>query len=132
MRHIRSSIEIHAPGDAIWHLIADFGQWPRWGPTVTDVRSSSDSVSPGVTGSLRTPVGLWLPFVITEVDHGVSWSWKVAGIKATGHELTSAAGGCSRLEFSAPWYWAPYRPVLWSGLRNVRSIAEDESGRFVP
>ena len=130
LRPVRSSIDIEAHRESVWRLIAEFGHWPRWGPTVTDVRSNAEAVAPGVTGSVRTPLGLWLPFVVTDVTDGVSWSWKVGGITATGHELRHAADGRSRLEFSAPWYLAPYRAVLRSGLRNVKTIAERENNRF--
>ena len=36
------------------------------------------------------------------------------------------------VEFTAPW-WAPaYAPVLWLGLRRVRSLARARRGRAAP
>jgi hypothetical protein len=124
MKHVRSAIDIGAPGDAVWTIITDFDRWPEWGPTVRAVIASASSVAAGVTGKVQTPVGIWLPFQITEVDAGRSWGWDVAGIAATGHEVIATGPASCRLEFSVPWPAAPYVAVLRPGLRRVKRLAE--------
>ncbi len=71
-----------------WDILVDLDAWPRWGPTVR--RAELDHPSPlalGSTGRVWTPVGIAVPFVITEFDAGRSWSWAVAGVPATAHRV---------------------------------------------
>lgn len=119
------AIDIDASPHRVWKLISEFEYWPSWGPTVSGVRSESTVVAPGVSGQVRTPVGFWLPFVITEVVPGHSWSWRVAGVPATGHTVVPTGVDSCRLEFSVPWPFLPYVTVLRAGLRRVASLARD-------
>lgn len=125
MGDVVRSIDIDAPPEAVWSLVARFEHWPSWGPTVSDVRATGDEVGVGVRGSVRTPFGIWLPFEITECESERSWSWRVAGIRATGHRLTPLADGGTRVRFSAPVGWAPYAVVLDRGLRCLAAMAEE-------
>jgi uncharacterized protein YndB with AHSA1/START domain len=124
MAPLRSSVDIAAPPDVVWNLISRYEHWSAWGVSITAVEPSSGRVRAGATGRVRTLVGVWLPFEITEVAEGESWSWKVAGVSATGHRVDPTAGGC-RVTFFAPG-WAPfYLPVLaWSLQRLARQSSE--------
>ena len=123
---VRSSIDIEASADSVWPLIAEFRRWPDWGPTVSAVDVEAEHVAPGVSGRVRTPVGVWLPFTITEVVEGRSWGWRVAGIEATGHQLVATGPSTSRVEFTAPTWGAPYVLVLRRGLTRLKHLAETE------
>lgn len=134
--HLTLGIDVDAPADVAWDLLVRVDQWPRWGPTVrrATVDGGADRISAGATGTVWTAPGPPLPFRIEQwrpdgpVRH---WSWRVAGVRATGHTVTERDGGC-RVEFTAPW-WAPaYAPVLWLGLRRVRSLARARRGRAAP
>ena len=48
-----------------------------------------------IAGRVWTPVGLSLPFTITEFVPGRRWAWTVAGVPATAHEVESRRGGIS-------------------------------------
>jgi uncharacterized protein YndB with AHSA1/START domain len=120
---IRSSIDIDAPARDVWPYLAEFRHWPAWGPTVSAVEADADEVAPGVTGRVRTPVGVWLPFTITDVVPGRAWDWRVGGVPATGHVLTETGEATCRVEFTAPSVAAPYLPVLRAGLRRLDAIA---------
>lgn len=112
----RSSLDIAAPPEAVWDLISRFEHWPSWGVSITSVEPSAGQVRAGATGRVRTVAGVWLPFEIIDVSDGQSWSWRVAGIAATGHRVEPREEGC-RVTFTAP-KWAPfYRPVLARSLR---------------
>ena len=125
MRQVTASVDIAAPADVVWSQIAEFRHWPRWGPTVRAVEADGDRVASGVRGRVQTPLGFWLPFEITEVDEGRSWTWRVAGVPATGHRVVANDSAGCRLEFTAPIVAAPYVAVLRAGLRRVRRLSED-------
>ena len=134
--HLTLGIDVDAPADVAWDLLVRVDQWPRWGPTVrrATVDGVGDRIHAGASGTVWTAVGPALPFRVEEwQDEGPvrRWSWRVAGVMATSHTVTEHAGGC-RVEFTAPW-WAPgYAPVLWLGLRRVRSLARARRVRPVP
>lgn len=116
-----STREIASPAPVVWALLANLEHWPAWGTTVTAVDPAVGTVSLGLTGRVRTVLGVWLPFEITEMVEGESWGWRVAGIAATGHVVESTARGC-RVTFTAP-SWAPfYLPVLSRGLGNLERL----------
>lgn len=123
--------------ETVWRLLVDLDSWPRWGPTVTAARLDDGGrvLAPGVRGAVRTPVGLWVPFEVTELvppqdhvepaagdDHIARWSWSVAGVPATTHRVRPDGSGCVA-ELGAPW-WAPaYLPVLELGTRRLAALA---------
>ncbi len=111
MAQLRSSLDIASHPGVVWDLISRFEHWPTWGVTISAVEPSVGRVQTGLTGRVKTVAGLWLPFEITAVVEGEQWSWKVAGIHATGHRVERTEEGC-RVTFTAP-IWAPfYLPVL--------------------
>jgi len=124
---------VDAPAPAVWRLLLDLDAWPRWGPTVSAARLDDGGriLSPGATGSVRTPVGVWLPFTVTELREGSagdddvpwSWSWRVAGVPATRHEVRATSTRSCAVAFGAP-VWAPaYLPVLAVGLDRLARLA---------
>jgi hypothetical protein len=126
------SREVAAPAADVWMLLTDVRRWPEWGPTVAGARldvGTQTTISQGATGRVRTPVGVWLPFTVTQLSAdaaGGSWSWQVAGVPATRHEVLDLGGGASRVRFATPW-WAPaYVPVVELGLRRLGALAERE------
>ena len=122
---------VAAPMEAVWDLLVDLDAWPQWGPTVTGSRLDDGSriLRAGAVGSVRTPVGLWLPFEVTELARRpelASWSWSVAGVPATTHRVRARGAVCV-VELGAPW-WAPaYWPVLEIGTRRLAALAEGRS-----
>lgn len=125
MRHVAASLTVAASPARVWRLLADFDAWPRWGPTVAAVESEAPSVASGVTGRVRTSLGLWLRFEISTCVPGREWSWRVAGVPATGHRIEPIDEDRVRVVFTVPWLAAPYLSVLWLGLHRLRRLAED-------
>jgi uncharacterized protein YndB with AHSA1/START domain len=123
-RRLRASIEVDAPLADVWALLAEFRHWPQWGPTVRAVDAPGAAVVPGLTGRVQTVVGVWLPFEITSVEPMRSWDWRVAGLAATGHEVTALTPTRTRVVFTVPVLFAPYVTVLRVGLRRVKAQAE--------
>lgn len=66
-----------APAEA-WDRYSAVRRWPEWSPQITGVDTDVDRIAQGVTGRVRAPLGVWLPFVVDEVDdEGRVWTWSV-------------------------------------------------------
>lgn len=114
--------DIVAPAEEVWRLLVDLDAWPRWGPTVAGAELDDAPLRLGARGRIWTPVGVPLPFEITEFVDGRSWAWKVAGVDATRHEVVARGDGC-RLSFGVPW-WAPgYLAVFVIALGRINQMA---------
>ena len=114
---------IEAPPSAAWDVLVDVAAWPLWGPSVrrAELRGGATELGLGATGDVLTAVGLRMPFVITEFDPGHRWTWKVAGVPATGHQVTEAPGGC-RVRFEVPWWATAYLPVCAAALVRIDTL----------
>jgi len=116
---------IDAPSERVWDLMVRVSEWRHWGPSVTAVRCSDDEIGPGSSGMIRTPPGIWLPFLVTDFDPGRSWRWRVGGIPATGHRVDPLGHHRSRVVFEIPW-WAPfYVPVCRRAAARIAQICAE-------
>ena len=118
-----SEIEIEASPDRLWSLLTEFQYWPEWGPSVRAVDADADAVGPGVKGRVQTAFGLWLPFEIEDFESRSYWDWSVGGIRATGHRLTPLSATRTRVAFTVPRLFSPYKIILARGLERLKSIA---------
>jgi len=116
--------DIDAPASTAWRLLTDTDEWPRWGPSVRAVETSTRIIRPGVSGRVQTATGLWLPFEISRWEPNRYWAWRVAGVPATGHRVDPIGPQRCRVSFLIP-HWAPfYRPVCRRALRRIAALAE--------
>jgi hypothetical protein len=116
---------IDAPADVLWRILIDTREWPRWGPSVRAVEAPTPWIGPGLRGRIQTPIGLWLPFEITHWEPERAWSWRVAGLDATGHRVEALGPARARVTFEIP-RWAPgYRLVCEVALRRIARLAEE-------
>jgi Polyketide cyclase / dehydrase and lipid transport len=125
-------IDIAAPSERAWRELVDLGRWPEWGPTVRSARLDDGSarLHAGATGAVQTVLGLWLPFRVEDwhdVGPRSSWSWRVAGVRATEHSVTATGPTRCRVEMSVPWWASAYLGVVALALRRIRRRAEDEA-----
>jgi hypothetical protein len=126
----RLGVDVAAPRELAWRELIDLDRWPAWGPTVRAARLDDGArlLSAEATGSVRTSVGVWLPFRVEDwCDDGArwSWSWRVAGVPATEHSVTATGPSRCRVEMSVP-LWAPaYLGVVGVALARIRRRAED-------
>ncbi|MBM3663891.1 MAG: SRPBCC family protein [Actinobacteria bacterium] len=117
---------IPAAPEVVWDLLVDTTRWPAWGPSITAAELDHDGsrIRAGSTGRVRTAVGVWVPFRVTEFDDGRRWSWVVAGIPATSHSVDPAPGGC-RVGFGVPLLAAPYALVCRAALERIDRLAQE-------
>ena len=114
------------PGEA-WNLLTHTRRWPEWGPSVTAVDPEDAQITEDMTGRLRTPVGVWLPFRITGVDPPHTWEWRVLGLPATSHRVEAVPGGC-RVSFGVPVVASPYLAVCRTALSRIAALLEGSPG----
>ncbi|ORB29234.1 SRPBCC family protein [Mycolicibacterium parafortuitum] len=113
---------LQAPADTVWQILTDLEAWPRWGLTVNKAELDGAAFELGATGRVWTPLGVPLPFMISELDQGRTWAWNVAGVPATRHGVEPLDDG-SRVWMSAP-VWAPaYLPVLSLALHRIDEMS---------
>jgi Polyketide cyclase / dehydrase and lipid transport len=77
-----STLTLHASGpvppDEAWERYAVPQRWSSWSPQITGVDTGAVRIAAGVTGRVRGPLGLAVPFEIQDVDEaGRSWTWRV-------------------------------------------------------
>ena len=118
------SREISAPCEDAWDLLTDTRKWSSWGPSVRQVECSRRYIGPGVTGRVKTPFGVWLPFTVSEYRHPLRWSWRVGGLPATGHRVEKGAGGGCRVVFEVPCLAFPYGLVCLVAAGRIARILE--------
>jgi uncharacterized protein YndB with AHSA1/START domain len=116
------SREIASPPEVVWRLLTHVDEWPRWGPTVAGGEVPGGVIGPGARGTVRTVLGVSLPFEVTDFVPGRSWAWSVAGVPATEHRVVPTAGGC-RVAFDVPWWAAGYVVVCALALRRIERLA---------
>ena len=120
---IQTGLEIPVPAAVAWRLLTDTEAWPRWGPSVRAVDAPARLIGPGMRGRVRTALGLWFPFEISDWQAGCRWGWRVAGLPATGHIVAAVGPARCRVTFTIP-SWAPfYVPVCRAALRRMRHLA---------
>ena len=117
---------VKASRGAFWYVLTDTTRWPAWGPSVVDVLCSDYRIRKGSRGRVKTALGLWVPFVIADFELERYWSWRVFGIRATGHRVEKLAEGLCLLTFEMPIFGAPYaivcrEAILLIGQEAVRT-----------
>ena len=108
---------------AVWKLLVDLDEWPRWGPPIRRAQLDRpyDELTHGATGTLYTWLPVAVPFVVTEFDPQRFWAWTVAGLPATSHRVQPAGDG-ARVTIGVPWWSAPYLTVCSIALRRMERI----------
>jgi uncharacterized protein YndB with AHSA1/START domain len=118
---------IDAPAAEVWRLITDTHTWPRWGPTVLNVICRERFIHAGSRGKVQTPLGVWLPFVVTHFKPAHYWDWRVAGVAATGHQVKSLGRQRCELVFTVPLWAVAYGLVCRTALVRIERMLSKET-----
>jgi len=102
-RQFSISIDIDAPADRVYEVMADTDRWHEWTPSVTSIKRLDSG--PFVVGSravIRQPMfppALW---TVTAIDErkGFTWSNQAPGIKVIAHHSIDAIGDRSKATLS--------------------------------
>lgn len=127
---LTTSRQILAPAPLLWRLITDTRRWPEWGPSISEVRCSDRVITLGSTGHVIAPgARLILPFTITELDpEALHWSWQVAGLPATTHQVEPTGADACRVRFGLPSpLLFPYLAICQLALARLDQLASRES-----
>jgi len=114
---------INAPLDKVWEILTDTRQWPIWGPSVCHVDSPKRYIYSGLQGRLKTIVGVWVTFEITNCEAPFFWDWKVAGFTATGHRLRKLNENKCELIFELPFAVFPYALICRQAANRIACLA---------
>lgn len=128
---MRLTHTVRGPLDAgtAWERYARPAQWPTWAPQITGVDTPAERLAPGLTGRVRGPLGVALPFEVLAVDEAArTWSWRLHvgplavvlehGVRPDG--TGSGAGTATWVRIAAPAPLAvAYLPVAHLALRRL-------------
>jgi hypothetical protein len=125
-----TTLTLHATGTAppaeVWERYAVPARWPGWSPQITGVDVAADRIAQGVTGRVRGPLRVALPFVVDEVDEATrQWTWSVyagpARLRLTHWVSPGPDGGATtglRVRGAAPLV-AGYAPLALVALKGL-------------
>jgi uncharacterized membrane protein len=106
MAPVQVAIDISAPAERVWQAVADIEAWPRWTPSMTDVkRLDSGPLRVGSRARVWQPGLPALVWEVTEFDEGSAFTWvtRIPGVVSTArHDISAAADG-SRLTLTLTW-----------------------------
>lgn len=87
------SAEIEAPTSVVWAVYADVERWPDWTASVERVVAlDGPGIEVGKRFEIKQPRMPKLVWAVTEVDIGVSWTWRQRSFGATAvgsHEVAA-------------------------------------------
>jgi len=120
--------EIDAPPEVVWELLVDTRRWPEWSPSVRDVRCEGHRLREGARGRVNVGLpGVWLPFHVSALTPGRSWTWRVGGFAEVEHGVEPRGEGGSTLRFVLRGLPRPYAWVCRRAARKLVELAEASS-----
>lgn len=85
------SVEIDAPASVVWEVFTDVEQWPSWTTSVTRIVAlDGPGIDVGKRFKIKQPRLASLVWKVTEVNPGVSWTWRqksLGGTTLASHEV---------------------------------------------
>lgn len=127
----QTTVDIDAPVDTVWRVLADVGRWPEWTASVNEVdRLPGENLVVGARYRIRQPrlrPGVW---TVTEWLPGVSFTWESLqpGVRLIAKHALEREGSKCRVHlditFTGPMGWLFYRLSRTTTLRYMSMEAE--------
>ncbi|TPG12917.1 SRPBCC family protein [Pedococcus bigeumensis] len=99
-----TTVDIAAPPERVWEVLADVERWSEWTETVTWVRRLDEGpLRSGSRAKINQPKIPETEYVVTELEPGQSFTWVATGpgITTTArHTVESLPGGGSRVRLA--------------------------------
>jgi hypothetical protein len=128
VRRIETSIDIQAPPDRVWAVLADWAAYPTWNPFVREIRGTPE-VGSRLRVRLQLPGGS--PMTVTprltdlDPDRRLAWlgSLGMSGVFDGNHafELEPLEGGTRLHQYER--FTGALVPLLWPLLRRKTEAA---------
>lgn len=97
MTHFSITVEIPAPPERVWAVLADIERWPEWTPTITRIqRLDRGPLAVGSRARIRQPKLPPATWQVSELQPGRSFTWitRSPGVCVTGeHGVEPTARG---------------------------------------
>jgi hypothetical protein len=99
-----TTVDIAAPPERVWEVMADVERWSEWTDTVTWVRRLDDGpLRPGSRAKINQPKLPETDYVVTELEPGRSFTWvstAPGALTTARHSVEPLPGGGSRVRLS--------------------------------
>jgi uncharacterized protein YndB with AHSA1/START domain len=99
-----TTVDIAAPPEQVWAVLADVERWSEWSETVTWVRRLDDGpLRSGSRAKINQPKIPETEYVVTELEPGQSFTWVATGPGVTTtarHTVEALPGGGSRVRLA--------------------------------
>jgi uncharacterized protein YndB with AHSA1/START domain len=96
-----TTVDIAAPPEQVWEVLADVERWSEWTETVTWVRRLDDGpLRSGSRAKINQPKIPETEYVVTEIEPGQSFTWVATGPGVTTtarHTIEALPGGGTRV-----------------------------------
>ena len=127
-----TTVEIPAPPETVWRVMADIERWPEWTSSVRRAKLLTDGpLQAGSRARIQQPGFPPTWWRVTELNPGGGFTWvsRAPGLRVTArHRLEPADGGC-RVTLSI-CYEGLFGPLMarWTRKVNDRYLALEAHG----
>lgn len=131
--HVERIIEIDAPPEIVWNVMADVEKWPEWTPSMRKIEKMGDKPF-GKGASFRVaprgaPRSVW---TVTECDEDRSFFWEARSANAhavAGHVIEPHGAGSLvtlSVDVTGSWMVKVLGPLMAMTIR--RSVRQEAEG----
>jgi hypothetical protein len=127
-----ATVTLTARGDAapalVWDRYVDVDRWKQWSPQIQAVEAPSRKIVAGLEGTVLGPLGLRVPFWVTEVGLRC-WTWEVRAplglrIVLRHRVVPDGDGSATELRMRGPVPLVlSYAPLAQLALRRLVSVS---------
>lgn len=128
----RTTIDIAAPPQTVWKVIADVERWPEWTPSIKKIkRVNGGALSLGSRAKITQPRLMPMTWVVTDLERGKGFTWttKSPGVRVTARHYVEPTSTGSRATLSVE-YEGALAPLVarLTGRLNDRYLGLEAAG----